>query len=447
MTVSPTAVYITSRNPSALLTLINTSRAPRRSSSRRLRLSGLRQPGRASRRHRGFRGVRRALAHLLSARLPAPPRAPARAAPGRARDGRDAGGSRRRRVLGPCAGEVARRRAADRAEPGQRSHAARARDDLRHRRVLPQGRREDGDLGPVRGGTPDPGEACSSLSTSSATATARSSAGSARSSWTHRARRSPKSRTSLPVYRTLRRRFVLRTGKPLPAGAYTVRYLVDTERPDLPPQGPIKAATRQRHRRRPADDASLVRLPPARSRALCPPPRGAVRAGGGADHGGDHEPGRHPHTAAHRGRNACPSVRRDRPRYDERHRPPAHAQGRRVPHRGCEEPQVGRHQLHPADAAQRPGWRVDPARASTATTPGSARSTPSGLCESPRTSPGIRSPRPAFMTRRRATSRAGRSTPTTRIRSTWVASPLRPRRSARARTRRPSECCSSSTDA
>ena len=43
------------------------------------------------------------------------------------------------------------------------------------------------------------------------------------------------------VYRSLRRRFVLRTGAPLPAGAYTVRYLVDTERPDLPPQGPIKA--------------------------------------------------------------------------------------------------------------------------------------------------------------------------------------------------------------
>ena len=44
------------------------------------------------------------------------------------------------------------------------------------------------------------------------------------------------------VYRTLRRRFVLRTGAPLPAGRYTVRYLVDTERPDLPPQGPTKAA-------------------------------------------------------------------------------------------------------------------------------------------------------------------------------------------------------------
>jgi P pilus assembly chaperone PapD len=43
------------------------------------------------------------------------------------------------------------------------------------------------------------------------------------------------------VYRTLRRRFVLRTGKALPPGAYTVRYTVDTERPDLPPQGPIKA--------------------------------------------------------------------------------------------------------------------------------------------------------------------------------------------------------------
>ena len=44
------------------------------------------------------------------------------------------------------------------------------------------------------------------------------------------------------VYRALRRRFVLRTGAPLRAGAYKVRYLVDTERPDLPPQGPVKAA-------------------------------------------------------------------------------------------------------------------------------------------------------------------------------------------------------------
>lgn len=44
------------------------------------------------------------------------------------------------------------------------------------------------------------------------------------------------------VYRGLRRRFVLRTGSPLRAGAYTVRYLVDTERPDLPPQGPTKTA-------------------------------------------------------------------------------------------------------------------------------------------------------------------------------------------------------------
>ena len=42
------------------------------------------------------------------------------------------------------------------------------------------------------------------------------------------------------VYRTLRRRFVLRTGAPLPAGAYTVRYVVDTERPDLPAQGPTR---------------------------------------------------------------------------------------------------------------------------------------------------------------------------------------------------------------
>ena len=44
------------------------------------------------------------------------------------------------------------------------------------------------------------------------------------------------------VYRSLRRRFVLRTGAPLSPGAYTVRYLVDTERPDLPPQGPTKTA-------------------------------------------------------------------------------------------------------------------------------------------------------------------------------------------------------------
>jgi P pilus assembly chaperone PapD len=43
------------------------------------------------------------------------------------------------------------------------------------------------------------------------------------------------------VYRALRRRFLLRSTAPIPAGAYTVRYLVDTERPDLPPQGPIKA--------------------------------------------------------------------------------------------------------------------------------------------------------------------------------------------------------------
>ena len=42
------------------------------------------------------------------------------------------------------------------------------------------------------------------------------------------------------VYRSLRRRFVLRTGAPLPAGAYTVRYVVDTERPDLPAQGPTR---------------------------------------------------------------------------------------------------------------------------------------------------------------------------------------------------------------
>jgi hypothetical protein len=47
------------------------------------------------------------------------------------------------------------------------------------------------------------------------------------------------------VYRQLRRRFVVRTPAPLAAGAYTVRYLVDTDRPDLPAQGPTKSvATR-----------------------------------------------------------------------------------------------------------------------------------------------------------------------------------------------------------
>ena len=43
------------------------------------------------------------------------------------------------------------------------------------------------------------------------------------------------------VYRSLRRRFVLRAAAPLPPGAYTLRYLVDTERPDLPSQGPTRA--------------------------------------------------------------------------------------------------------------------------------------------------------------------------------------------------------------
>jgi P pilus assembly chaperone PapD len=47
------------------------------------------------------------------------------------------------------------------------------------------------------------------------------------------------------VYRELRRRFIVRTATPLPAGTYTVKYVVDTERPDLPAQGPTKAvATR-----------------------------------------------------------------------------------------------------------------------------------------------------------------------------------------------------------
>ena len=44
------------------------------------------------------------------------------------------------------------------------------------------------------------------------------------------------------VYRSLRRRFVIRSDKALPAGPLTVRWLVDTERPDLPALGPLHAA-------------------------------------------------------------------------------------------------------------------------------------------------------------------------------------------------------------
>jgi P pilus assembly chaperone PapD len=43
------------------------------------------------------------------------------------------------------------------------------------------------------------------------------------------------------VYRALRRRFVLHSKSPLSAGRYSVRYLVDSERPDLPADGPTKA--------------------------------------------------------------------------------------------------------------------------------------------------------------------------------------------------------------
>ncbi|HEX6599311.1 MAG TPA: hypothetical protein VF034_08325 [Gemmatimonadaceae bacterium] len=42
------------------------------------------------------------------------------------------------------------------------------------------------------------------------------------------------------VYRDLRRRFVLRSGSPLPDGPLEVRYVVDTERPDLPSVGPVR---------------------------------------------------------------------------------------------------------------------------------------------------------------------------------------------------------------
>ena len=43
------------------------------------------------------------------------------------------------------------------------------------------------------------------------------------------------------VYRDLRRRFVLRTESPLPDGPLEARYLVDTERPDLPSVGPVRS--------------------------------------------------------------------------------------------------------------------------------------------------------------------------------------------------------------
>lgn len=42
------------------------------------------------------------------------------------------------------------------------------------------------------------------------------------------------------VYRDLRRRFVLKGDAPLPSGPLVVRYLVDTERPDLPSVGPVR---------------------------------------------------------------------------------------------------------------------------------------------------------------------------------------------------------------
>jgi len=44
------------------------------------------------------------------------------------------------------------------------------------------------------------------------------------------------------VYRGIRRRFVIRADTPLPAGPLVVRYLVDTDRPDLPPTGPVHGA-------------------------------------------------------------------------------------------------------------------------------------------------------------------------------------------------------------
>jgi P pilus assembly chaperone PapD len=44
------------------------------------------------------------------------------------------------------------------------------------------------------------------------------------------------------VYRRIRRRFLLRGDAPLPAGPLTVRYVADTERPDLPGTGPVRSA-------------------------------------------------------------------------------------------------------------------------------------------------------------------------------------------------------------
>ena len=44
------------------------------------------------------------------------------------------------------------------------------------------------------------------------------------------------------VYRQIRRRFLLRGEAPLPDGPLTVRYVADTERPDLPATGPVRSA-------------------------------------------------------------------------------------------------------------------------------------------------------------------------------------------------------------
>jgi P pilus assembly chaperone PapD len=44
------------------------------------------------------------------------------------------------------------------------------------------------------------------------------------------------------VYHDLRRRFLLRSDTPLPDGPLEVRYLVDTDRPDLPSAGPVRSA-------------------------------------------------------------------------------------------------------------------------------------------------------------------------------------------------------------
>ena len=185
----------------------------------------------------------------------------------------------------------------------------------------PQGRREDGRLDRQRRRPSAWVTASSSRSTSSGTATARSSAriGGARRRDGSDGRRGRGRRRGLShAASPLRAPDV---GQPLPAGAYTVRYLVDTDRPDLPPQGPTKAVAVRGTVEAPLTMRSADALPPAhaRSGARCCS-RALPRARSGQITGGIISVGGHSRRAAHRSGNACPSVRRDRPWYDVRHR-------------------------------------------------------------------------------------------------------------------------------